>query len=165
LLSLTAARLKIDSTGGRFNDERRVGAAEGRVNVRILAMPYHVSKAAFAELVERALAELPPQFAEVLDEVPVEVRDRSTPALRRRAGIPTNDRRPLLGLYVGISMTERSVELSGTLPDVIYIFQHDIELVSGDEDELIDEVRTTVLHEIGHHFGLDEDDLDELGYG
>jgi predicted Zn-dependent protease with MMP-like domain len=48
---------------------------------------------------------------------------------------------------------------------VIYIFQEDVELVSDSERQLIDEVRTTVLHEIGHHFGMGEGDLDELGYG
>jgi predicted Zn-dependent protease with MMP-like domain len=62
-------------------------------------------------------------------------------------------------------MTERSVEYSGMLPDAIYIFQEDIELVSRSEKELVRQVRTTVLHEIGHHFGMDEEDLDELGYG
>ncbi len=51
------------------------------------------------------------------------------------------------------------------LPDVIYIFQEDVELVSSNEVELVEEVRVTVLHEIGHHFGMDEGDLDELGYG
>ena len=48
---------------------------------------------------------------------------------------------------------------------MIYIFQEDIELASDSEEELVKQVRVTVLHEIGHHFGLDEDDLDELGYG
>jgi predicted Zn-dependent protease with MMP-like domain len=62
-------------------------------------------------------------------------------------------------------MTQRSVEFSGMLPDAIYIFQEDVELVSESEKDLIQQVRITVLHEIGHHFGMDEDDLDELGYG
>jgi predicted Zn-dependent protease with MMP-like domain len=126
-------------------------------------MAHHVSRAQFADLVERALAELPPKFAEFLDEVPVEIRDRSTPAQRRRAGVPRDSL--LLGLYQGIPLTQRSVEHSGVMPDVIYIFQEDVELASDGEQDLVDQVRTTVLHEIGHHFGLDEDDLDELGYG
>jgi predicted Zn-dependent protease with MMP-like domain len=71
----------------------------------------------------------------------------------------------ILGLYVGHPMTQRSVEFSGMLPDAIYIFQEDVELVSESEKDLIQQVRITVLHEIGHHFGMDEDDLDELGYG
>ncbi len=51
------------------------------------------------------------------------------------------------------------------MPDVIYIFQEEVELASDSEEQLVQEVRTTVLHEIGHHFGMSEEDLDELGYG
>jgi predicted Zn-dependent protease with MMP-like domain len=130
---------------------------------RRVPMAHHVSRAKFADLVERALAELPERFAEFLEEVPVEIRDRSTPAQRRRAGVPRDSL--LLGLYQGVPRTQRSVEHSGVMPDVIYIFQEDVELASDGEQDLVDQVRTTVLHEIGHHFGLDEDDLDELGYG
>ena len=126
-------------------------------------MAHHVSRAQFADLVERALAELPPRFAELLEEVPVEIRDRSTAAQRRRAGVPRDSL--LLGLYQGVPRTQRSVEHSGVMPDVIYVFQEDVELASDGEQDLVEQVRTTVLHEIGHHFGLDEDDLDELGYG
>lgn len=126
-------------------------------------MAYRVSKQAFGVLVERALAELPPQFARFLDEVPVEVRDRPTPAQMRAARVQRGGL--LLGLYHGRPLTERSVEDSGRLPDVIYVFQDHIEQVSDGEDELVQQVRTTVLHEIGHHFGMSEEDLDALGYG
>jgi len=126
-------------------------------------LPYHVSKQRFAKLVELALTELPEPFAAHLEEVSVEIKDRATDKQRKDQGL--EDDELLLGLYVGHPMTERSVEYSGVLPDAIYIFQKDIELVSGGEKELIEQVRKTVLHEIGHHFGMDEDDLDELGYG
>lgn len=126
-------------------------------------MPYHVSKAKFATLVEQALAELPEPFAEFLEEVPVEVRDRPTRKQLKLAGLEEDEL--LLGLYHGVPRTGRSVEHSGRMPDVIYIFQEDIELVSATEADLVEQVRITVLHEIGHHFGLDEDELDELGYG
>ena len=59
----------------------------------------------------------------------------------------------------------RSVEQSGIRPAVIYIFQDNIERVSQTEEQLVQQVRTTVLHEIGHHFGMSEDELDQLGYG
>jgi predicted Zn-dependent protease with MMP-like domain len=131
-------------------------------------MPYHVSKARFAELVEQALAELPPQFARFLEEVPLEIKDRPSRKLLRSLGM--DDDELLLGLYQGHALTNRSVEYSAGTPgdsalDVIYIFQEDVELVSENEAQLKHEVRTTVLHEIGHHFGLDEDELDRLGYG
>jgi len=70
----------------------------------------------------------------------------------------------LLGLYQGRPRTQRSVEESGVMPDVIYIFQESIEEVSQSEEQLIRQVRTTVLHEIGHHFGMTEEDLRRLGY-
>src|SRR3954464_3114140 len=126
-------------------------------------MAHHVSKKRFAELVEEALAETPEPFPRHLEEVPVEIRQRPTVKELRKVGL--EDDELLLGLYQGRPMTERSVEDSGRLPDVIYIFQEDIELVSDSERDLIEQVRTTVLHEIGHHFGMDEDNLDELGYG
>jgi predicted Zn-dependent protease with MMP-like domain len=127
------------------------------------AMAYHVNNATFERLVERALEELPPQFAEFLEEVPVEIRPRPTRKQLERVGLEEDQL--LLGLYDGIPLTLRSVEHSGVRPAVIYIFKEDVELASDSEEELVEQVRTTVLHEIGHHFGMDEDDLDELGYG
>jgi predicted Zn-dependent protease with MMP-like domain len=123
----------------------------------------HVTSERFAELVEQSLQELPPQFAEFLEEVPVEIRNRPTRKQLRSVGLDPDHL--LLGLYHGRPRTQRSVMDSGQLPDVIYIFQEDIELASDSEQDLVEQVRTTVLHEIGHHFGMDEEDLDELGYG
>jgi predicted Zn-dependent protease with MMP-like domain len=126
-------------------------------------MPWRVSKAKFGELVEQALETVPEQFQQFLEEVPIEIRDRSTPRERKMAGVGPNGL--LLGLYRGVALPERSVEQSGRIPDVIYIFQEDIELASDSEARLVEQVRITVLHEIGHHFGMSEQDLDELGYG
>ena len=126
-------------------------------------MPHHVSKARFSELVEQALAELPAAFAEALEEVSIEIRDHPTHQQLKKLGLRGRDL--LLGLYEGRPRTQRSVEDAWRLPDVIYIFQEHVEMVSRNEADLLKQVRTTVLHEIGHHFGMDEDDLDELGYG
>ena len=126
-------------------------------------MGYHVSKAEFAKLVEKALAELPQQFADYMEQVAIEIRDRPTRKQLQSVGLKPDEL--LLGLYHGRPVTQRSVLDSMTLPDVIYIFQEDVELVSESESDLVREVRTTVLHEIGHHFGMSEEDLDQLGYG
>jgi predicted Zn-dependent protease with MMP-like domain len=126
-------------------------------------MPHHVSKSEFARLVERALADLPPQFERALDEATVEIHTRPSRSLLRSLGMEEDEL--LLGYYQGRPLTERSVHDTGALPDRILIFQEDCEIVSDSEEDLIREVRTTVLHELGHHFGLDEDDLDRLGYG
>jgi predicted Zn-dependent protease with MMP-like domain len=126
-------------------------------------MAYHVSKATFADLVEQALAELPEPFAGFLEEVPVEIKDR--PSRKQLRSVGLEDDELLLGLYVGRPQTERSVLDGPVHPDVIYIFQEDVELACDTKDQLLTEVRTTILHEIGHHFGMSEDDLDNLGYG
>ena len=126
-------------------------------------MPIKVSKRDFEGLVEQALADLPEQFAEFLEEVPVEVHTRPSVKLLRELGM--EDDELLMGLYRGVDRTRRSVEDSGRLPDAVYVFQEDHELVCDSREQLVEEVRKTVLHEIGHHFGMTEEDLDELGYG
>lgn len=126
-------------------------------------MAYHVSKAAFGQAVEAALAELPEQFAAYLEEISIEIRQRPSP--RQEKSVGTTKDQLLLGLYVGRPRTERSVMDEMVYPDVIYLFQQNIEAVCDTEEELVAEVRKTVLHEIGHHFGMSEEDLDELGYG
>ncbi len=128
-------------------------------------MAYHVSKAKFGQLVERALAELPEQFAELLEEVPIQIETRPPKRLLRSLGM--DDDELLLGLYQGANLENRvEVEGRGTpVPNHILIFQEDHELACDNPAELVEEIRKTVLHEIGHHFGMDEDDLDEVGYG
>src|SRR3954471_7140528 len=126
-------------------------------------MAYHVSKAEFGELVEEALSELAAQFATYLEEVSIEVRDRPSDRQSRRLGTKRDSL--LLGLYVGRPRTVRSVMDEMVFPDVIYLFQQNIELVCDSEEKLVVEVRKTVLHEIGHHFGMSEEDLEKLGYG
>ncbi|HZZ44948.1 MAG TPA: metallopeptidase family protein [Tepidisphaeraceae bacterium] len=126
-------------------------------------MPYPVSKARFADLVQSAIAELPEPFARLLEEIPIEIEDHPSQRLLRELGLQSNEL--LLGLYQGRPLNERSVEDSGRLPDRIVIFQKDIEEVCDSDSDLIRQVRITVLHEIGHFFGMDEDDLDQLGYG
>jgi predicted Zn-dependent protease with MMP-like domain len=126
-------------------------------------LAYRVSKQRFEELVEQALAEVPKPFSEYLEEVAIEVCPRPTAADLKSIG--TRRGTLLLGLYHGRPRTSRSVQDSGAMPDVIRIFQESLEQVCGSEEQLVTQVRTTVLHEIGHHFGMSEEDLAELGYG
>ncbi len=126
-------------------------------------MAHHVSKAEFARLVEKALADLPEEFARALDEVAMEIRDR--PTREELADVGLGEDELLLGLYIGVPLTERSVSDSGRLPDKILIFKEDCEIACDSEGELVREVRITVLHELGHYFGLDEDELGEVGFG
>ena len=126
-------------------------------------MACHVSKSEFARYVEQALAELPEPFASHLEQITVEIKDRPTRHQLRSVGLKPDEL--LFGLYQGVALPERSVEHSGVLPDRILIFQEDHEDACDSPTQLVEEIRTTVLHEIGHHFGMDEDDLDEVGYG
>ncbi len=114
-------------------------------------------------MVETAIAALPEQFRQAFEVVRVEVRDRPTSEQLRSVGLADEDL--LLGLYEGVPLTERGIDDTGRMPDVIYIFHEDLEDACDTEDELAEEVRVTLFHELGHYFGMDEDDLESLGYG
>ncbi len=122
-----------------------------------------VSRDEFEKLVREALAEVPAAFAGHLAEVLIDIED--FPDRRTCASAGVDDPESLLGLYHGVPLTERHIEAPAAMPDRISIYQRNIQRVCTSRAELIEQIRTTVLHEIGHFFGLDEDDLDELGYG
>ena len=126
-------------------------------------MAHHVTKTEFAALVQEAIAELPARFAAALEEVSIEIKDR--PTRKQLRSVELGDDDLLMGLYTGRPLTERSVDDGPRLPDTIQIYQEDCELACDSREQLVAEVRITVLHELGHHFGMSEDDLDSLGYG
>jgi predicted Zn-dependent protease with MMP-like domain len=114
----------------------------------------------FEELVKEALDSLPKEFAEKLNNVSVVVEDYPTPYQVVKAKIPPWS--ILFGLYEGIPQTQRGVYYSA-LPDKITIFKNSIERVSRTEEEVRAQVRATVIHEIGHHFGLSDRQLRDSG--
>ncbi len=116
----------------------------------------------FEDLVEEAVESVPPEFDPYLENVVIEIEDQ--PDHHTARGLGLGDRQGLLGLYHGVPLTERSVEHSGRLPDRITIYKRNIEACCRTPADVVEQVRTTVLHEIGHHFGLDEDDLEAQGY-
>lgn len=116
----------------------------------------------FSELVKRALDSIPPKFRHHLENVVVEVQE--TPSRQDCEAMEIDDPGEMLGIYHGTPLTDRSVEMDGYLPDRITLFQRNIEDICETRDEIVAEIRTTVLHEIGHYFGLDEEDLFEVGY-
>ncbi len=127
----------------------------------------------FDRLLEDVIDDLPPGVRRLLDEVPLIALDRPTPGMLRDLGIDPSDEeeaRSLCGLHSGVSNTEKSVERSAELPSAIHIFREGIIALAGgwDQEEadewIAEEIWVTVLHEIGHQFGLDEDDLERLGY-
>ena len=114
----------------------------------------------FRRLVERALDEIPEQLAERMDNVVILLRNQPTTEELDSVGL--SGRHTLLGLYVGQPLTNRGW-YGETLPDRIMIYQQPIESICRSEDEVVEQVRETVLHEIAHHFGIDDDRLDEIG--
>ncbi|MDQ3615863.1 MAG: metallopeptidase family protein [Actinomycetota bacterium] len=113
-----------------------------------------MSRERFEELIAQALDSVPEELATLVDNVVVLVED-CAPA-------PDED---LLGLYDGTPLTERDSMYAGVTPDRITIFSAPILAMCTSEDQVVEEVRITVVHEIAHHFGIDDDRLHELGYG
>ena len=116
----------------------------------------------FAELVAEALDALPEPFASHLDNVDVVVEARPSQAELDDSGVEPGN--TLFGLYQGIPQTERNSAYTFTMPDKITIYREPILRACRDEDEVVEEVEITVVHEIAHHFGISDERLDELGW-
>ncbi|HYO38900.1 MAG TPA: metallopeptidase family protein [Nocardioidaceae bacterium] len=113
-----------------------------------------MSRGRFEELVTAALDEVPADVATLMDNCVVLVEDEP----------PASDKN-LLGVYDGTPLTDRGDGYTMTLPDRITIFRNPTLAMCDTEEQVVSEVRVTVVHEIAHHFGIDDERLDELGYG
>jgi predicted Zn-dependent protease with MMP-like domain len=118
------------------------------------------SHAPFERLVARALAGIPDPFREALNEVAIVVED--VPTLQQRRENDLADDEMLYGLYEGVPRTEYGADWAA-IPNRITLFRLPLEEDFPDPAELADEVRITVIHELAHHLGIDDDRLDELG--
>jgi predicted Zn-dependent protease with MMP-like domain len=117
-----------------------------------LCVPYEVSATEFEELVADALDAIPPSLGAAMENVAVVVEDWP-------------DDPHLLGLYEGVPLTARGpIGYAGVMPDRITIYRGPICARARDADDLAEQVRVTVVHEIGHHFGIDDERLRELGW-
>ncbi len=121
-----------------------------------------LSRAEFEKLVAQAVEALPPRFLSRLENVEVVVENEPTREDLDSAGIEPGG--TLLGLYQGIPQTERGTWYGNLLPDRIVVYQRPIEAVARNRRDIRKEIRITLMHEIGHHFGLGEDELSEAGY-
>jgi predicted Zn-dependent protease with MMP-like domain len=120
-----------------------------------------VERARFISLIRQALRDVPPPFKEHLRKVDIVVKRRPS-----RADLTDADLAPdesMYGFYRGIPLTERDGGYGMVAPDVIDIYQEPLEEDFPDERQLVREIRATVLHELAHFFGIDDDRLDELG--
>ena len=116
-------------------------------------VPVEMGPAEFDALVDRALDGIPDEIASLVRNVAVLVEDE-----------PPADDPDLLGLYDGIAITERWGDPVMDLPDRIFIFRNPLLDMCESDEELEKEVRITVVHEVAHHFGIDDDRLHDLGY-
>jgi predicted Zn-dependent protease with MMP-like domain len=116
----------------------------------------------FDRIVQGAIDRLPAEFRRHLDNVLISVQRRPSAELLAEMGYPPDE--PLLGVFTGIPLPDRSPIDPPLYPDTIFLFQEPLEDFCRTETELVEEIEITLAHEIGHYLGLDEDTLAELGY-
>ncbi len=121
-----------------------------------------LSHEAFADAVSEALDSLPDDFRPYMEDLVVDIED--SPDAQTLADLNMKDRRSLLGLYRGVPLTNRSVGQMLRIPERIVLYQRNIERICRTRDEVVNQIRRTVLHEVGHHFGMGEAQLRRLGY-
>jgi len=120
----------------------------------------HVNRKKFEQLVAEALATIPRRFREAMSNLAIVVEDEPSRELLREMEIDPPD--TLLGLYQGIPLTERRWDYGNALPDRILLFQGPLQRESEDEDDLVVAIGETLIHEVGHYFGLSEEEIEEI---
>jgi predicted Zn-dependent protease with MMP-like domain len=120
-----------------------------------------VERSRFIELVREALRDIPPPFDEHLSQVDIVVKRRPTRGDLDQAGLGPHE--SMYGFYRGVPLTERDSNYGMVAPDVIDVYQEPLEEDFPEETALIEEIRITVLHELAHFFGIDDERLEELG--
>lgn len=122
-----------------------------------------VSEKDFDRIVEQAIGRIPPEIREHLNNLAISVRRRPSRKMLKEMGLPEGE--PLLGLYQGVSLIERSITSPPLFPDTILLFQELLQEMCETFEELEEEVEITIVHEVAHFIGLSEERLEELGYG
>lgn len=124
-----------------------------------------LSRKEFDKAVSKAILRIPAELREHLENIVISVQERPSKALLKEMGLTTTAMGDsLLGLYRGDSLMDRSVTNPPIFPDTIFIFQKPLESMCSDMDELEEQIAITVIHEIAHFLGMDEERLRELGY-
>ena len=122
----------------------------------------HMERQAFESLVHEALKDLPQLFKDKLENVAIIVEDYPSEELLERMEVPDDE--TLFGLYEGVPLTERGFFDAPLHPDRVFIFQGPIEEACTSPEEIKEEVRITVAHELAHFFGFDDEELEDAGY-
>ncbi len=115
----------------------------------------------FEKLVEEALGTIPKKFRDAIANVAIVVEDEPSPGLLEEMDIEPPD--TLLGIYQGTPLPERSADYGNRLPDIVTLFQGPIEdEAEGDPEQIVFEIGDTLIHELGHYFGLSEDEIEAI---
>lgn len=117
----------------------------------------------FEDLVARALDGLPPEFHAAMENLAVTIEE--APSLEVREEFELEEDETLFGVYRGTPLVDRGFANEPLLPDSIVIYQGPLEEAFDRADDLVEEIRRTVMHEVAHYMGMDEDEIDDLGYG
>lgn len=121
-----------------------------------------VSREEFEQLVVDAVATLPPAILDKMENVAITVQEWPTRAQLRSSGVPAGS--TLFGLYQGIPLTQRTSHYGMVAPDRITIFRGPLMAYYATPEAIVEQVRKTVIHEIGHYFGMNEAQIAQLGY-
>jgi len=123
----------------------------------------HIGRREFEAAVERAIETIPEMFRAQLTNITIAVEERPSADLLEEVGLLPGE--PLFGVFIGVSLPERSASEPPLYPDEILIFREPLMAACRSLDELEEEIAITVVHEVAHYLGIDEDRLEELGYG
>ena len=121
-----------------------------------------LSNIEFDRIVKRAIRRIPQEIRQHLDNILITVQKRPAPDMLAEMGYPPDE--PLLGVYWGVPLNERTVAEPPLYPDTIYIFKQPLEEMCVSHEELEEEIEITVAHEVAHYLGMSEERLAELGY-
>lgn len=123
----------------------------------------NLSEKEFDRIVKRSIRRIPGEIRRHLENVLISVKKRPSADMLQEMGLPADE--PLLGVFSGVSLMDRSVTDPPLFPNTIFLFQEPLEQMCGTIEELEDEIEITVVHEIAHALGISEERLAELGYG
>jgi predicted Zn-dependent protease with MMP-like domain len=152
---------RILEAAGRFDEADLLFAEAHRIEPHEYPLPVRTSESDFREILDHVLESLPPVIRDTIVSVPVLVQPKPTAEIADRAPHITPD---VLGLFVGVSVGDKGTAASG-YPDVVLLFQRNLERAGRSRGEVAREIKVTLLHEYGHYLGFDEEELEHLGLG
>lgn len=155
---------RLAERAGDLEEADRCARRAHALDPETFPLPFRIDDEDFRAVVREALDRVPEEFQKALEGEVAILVEPVPPLEVLEADDPPWDPE-ILGLYLGVPLPERSNSFSGKLPDVVYLFQRNLEHAATDREGLLEQIAITVYHEIGHYLGYDDDELDERGIG